>query len=42
MDNLFVVGGAFLAVSALAFSASVAGWLGFGVSTGLTVFAATS
>jgi hypothetical protein len=42
VDNLFVIGGAFLAVSAMAFSASVAGWLGFGVSAGLTVFAATS
>jgi hypothetical protein len=42
VDNLFVIGGAFLAVSAMAFSASVAGWLGFGVSTGLTVFAGTS
>jgi hypothetical protein len=42
VDNLFVIGGAFLAVSAMAFSASVAGWLGFGVSTGLTVFAAAS
>jgi hypothetical protein len=42
VDNLFVIGGAFLAVSAMAFSASVAGWLGFGVATGLTVFAAAS
>ncbi len=39
LDNLFVVGGAFLAVAAMAFTASVAGWIGFGVSTGLTVLA---
>jgi hypothetical protein len=42
VDSVFVVGGAFLAVSAMAFSASVAGWVGFGVFTGLTVLAAAS
>lgn len=42
IDSLFVIGGAFLAVSAMAFSAPVAGWIAFGVSTGLTVFAAVS
>jgi hypothetical protein len=42
VDNLFVVGGAFLAVSAMAFSAPVVGWLGFGVFTGLTVLALAS
>jgi hypothetical protein len=42
LDNLFVIGAAFLAVSAVAFSASVAGWLAFGVSTGLTVLAGVS
>lgn len=42
LDNLFVIGGAFLVAAALAFSASVAGWIGFGVFTGLTVIAGTS
>src|SRR5260370_41720565 len=42
LDNLFVIGGAFLAVAAMAFSASVAGWTGFGVFTGITVLAAVS
>jgi hypothetical protein len=42
IDQLFVIGGAFLAVSAMAFSSSVAGWTGFGVFTGLTVVAAAS
>ena len=42
VDNLFVIGGAFLAVSAMAFSAAVAGWLAFGVSTGLAVLAGVS
>jgi hypothetical protein len=42
VDNLFVLGGAFLAISAMAFSAPVTGWLGFGVFTGLTVFALAS
>ena len=42
LDNLFIVGSAFLVAAALAFSASMAGWIGFGVSTGLTVIAATS
>src|SRR5258708_31239049 len=39
LDNLFVVAAAFLAVSAMTFTASKAGWIGFGVSTGLTVLA---
>jgi hypothetical protein len=39
LDILFVVGGAFLAVVAMAFTASVAGWIAFGVSAGLTVLA---
>lgn len=39
IDNLFVIGGAFLAVVAMAFTASVAGWIGFGVFTGVTVLA---
>jgi hypothetical protein len=42
LDNLFVFGAAFLAVSAVAFSASVVGWLAFGVSTAFTVLAGAS
>jgi hypothetical protein len=42
LDNLFVVGGAFLAVVAMVFTASVAGWIGFGVFTGLTGLAFVS
>jgi hypothetical protein len=42
LDNLFVVSGAFLVAAALAFSAPVAGWIGFGVFTGLAVVAGTS
>lgn len=42
LDNLFVLGAAFLAVSAMAFSAAAAGWLAFGVSTGLAVVAGAS
>lgn len=33
LDTLAVVGGGFLAVTAMSFSASTAGWIGFGVST---------
>jgi hypothetical protein len=39
LDNAAVLAGGFLAVSAMAFSADVAGWLGFGVSTAVTVLA---
>ena len=42
LDILFIIGGAFLAVAAMAFGASVAGWVAFGVSTGLAVLAAAS
>ena len=42
LDNLFVIGGAFLAVIAMAFTASVAGWTGFGVFIGLAVAALAS
>jgi hypothetical protein len=42
VDNLFVIGGTFLAVSAMALSAPVVGWLGFGVFTGLAVVADAS
>ena len=41
LDTLFVIGGAFLAVVALPFTAVVAGWTGFGVFTGLAVIALT-
>lgn len=33
LDTLAVIGGGFLAVSAMSFSAATAGWVGFGVST---------
>jgi hypothetical protein len=39
VDNIFVVGGAFLAVAAMVFTAPVTGWVGFGVFTGLTLLA---
>lgn len=42
LDILFVIGGAFLAVAAMSFSAPVAGWIAFGVSTGFAVLAASS
>ena len=42
LDILFVIGGAFLAVAAMSFGASVAGWVAFGVSTGIAVLAAAS
>jgi hypothetical protein len=42
LDTLFVIGGAFLAVFAMAATASVAGWTGFGVFTGLAVIALAS
>jgi hypothetical protein len=42
LDTLFVIGGAFLAAVALPFTASVAGWTGFGVFTGLAVIALAS
>lgn len=37
VDVLSVVAGGFLAVAAMAFSAPVTSWVGFGVFTGLTV-----
>jgi hypothetical protein len=40
--NLFVIGGAFLAVAAMTFGAHLAGWIGFGVFTGLAVAAFAS
>jgi hypothetical protein len=42
LDSLFVVAGAFLTVTALAWSAGTAGWTAFGVSAGVTVIAAVS
>ena len=42
LGTLAVTGGAFLAVAAMSFSAPVAGWLAFGVSTGLAVLAVAS
>ena len=41
LDTLAVIGGGFLAVSAMSFSAATAGWIGFGVSALFTVAAAT-
>ncbi|HWG25537.1 hypothetical protein [Actinospica sp.] len=40
LDTLALVGGGFLAVTAMSFSASTAGWIGFGVSTLFAVLAA--
>jgi hypothetical protein len=40
VDVLGVLAGAFLAVTAVAFTATVAGWIGFGVFTGLAVIGA--
>lgn len=42
LDNLFVIAGAFLVVAAMVFTAHVAGWVRFGVFTGLTVLALAS
>lgn len=42
LDILFVIGGAFLVAVAMAFSAPVAGWIGFGVFTGLAIIASGS
>jgi len=41
INTLGLVGGGFLAVSAMSFSAPVAGWIGFGVSTAIAVAALT-
>ncbi|GEM_PF-1045666 len=42
IGNVIVIVGAFLAVVAMAFSAPVTGWIGFGVFTGLTLLAFAS
>lgn len=39
LDVVTMLGGGFLALSAMTFSSGVAGWLGFGVSTGIAVLA---
>jgi hypothetical protein len=41
-DILFLVAGAFLAVTAMTFAAPVAGWIAFGVSAGLAVLVLTT
>jgi hypothetical protein len=41
-DSLYVVAGAFLTVTALAWSAGASSWTAFGVSTGIAVIAAVS
>ncbi|WP_236795710.1 hypothetical protein [Amycolatopsis sp. GM8] len=40
INVLGILAGAFVAIAAVAFTAPVAGWLGFGVFTGLTVIGA--
>ena len=42
LDNVFLLAAAFLVVASMTWSAGVAGWTAFGVSTGITVIAATS
>src|SRR5882757_8200628 len=42
LDTTAILAGGFLAVSAMTFSNPVAGWLGFAVSTGVAVMAATA
>lgn len=42
LDNLFLLAAAFLVVASMAWSAGVAGWTAFGVSTGIAVIAAAS
>ena len=42
LDILFVLGGAFLTVTAMSFTAPVAGWIAFGVFAGLAVLALAS
>jgi hypothetical protein len=42
LDALYLAGGVFLAISAMAFSPVHAGWVAFGVSTGLTAIAGLS
>ena len=42
LDGLYVIAGAFLAVTAMAWSAGTAGWTAFGVSVGVAIIAAAS
>lgn len=42
LDIAFLLGGAFLAVCAMTFSAPLVGWVGFGVAAGISVIAAGS
>jgi hypothetical protein len=42
LDILLLVAGALLAVTAMAFTAPMAGWIAFGVSTGLAVLMLTT
>jgi hypothetical protein len=42
LDSLFVLAGAFLAVTSMAWAAGTAGWTAFGVSTGVIVLASAS
>lgn len=42
LDILFLVAGAFLAITAMSFTAPVAGWVAFGVSAALAVLALTA
>ncbi len=42
LDNVFLLAAAFLVVASMTWSAGVAGWTAFGVSTGITVIAAAS
>ncbi|HEY7432517.1 MAG TPA: hypothetical protein VH641_17475 [Streptosporangiaceae bacterium] len=42
LDVLFVLAGAFLTVAATSFTAAVAGWVAFGVFTGVALLASSS
>src|SRR5579875_2039036 len=42
LGTLFAVAGGFLVAASLAFSANTAGWLAFGISTGVVVLAAAA
>ena len=42
LDGLYLVAGAFLTVTAMAWSAGTAGWTAFGVSAGVVIIAAAS
>jgi hypothetical protein len=42
LDLLYLVGGVFLLVAAMTYASATAGWLAFGVATGLTAVAGLS